>query len=432
MAVVTTNLDRLNKKIDPARYQERVEKIDAMIRNGTGEGADYLGWVDWPVNYDREEVARIKSCAEYVRANYDYLVVCGIGGSYLGARAAIEAINGQFNRKKPEIIWLGMNLDPCYVSQVLDFLKDKKFAVNVISKSGTTTETAIAFRLVKNLLEERDGKEAARKAIFATTDKEKGALLTLAKKEGYERFILPANIGGRFSVQTAVGLFPIAVAGIDPEEILRGSADARIDAMEKEIMKNEAYKYAIARHIIYMRERKTSEFLITYGPNVQQLAEWWKQLFGESEGKDGKSLLPCSATFTTDLHSMGQFIQDGSNVFFETVLHFTEHRHDVEIPKDVENLDGLNYLCGFKLSYVQEKAFEGTLAAHSIDGERSNIVLDVEKMSAHTIGYLFYFFEIACAMSAYLNGVNPFNQPGVEVYKKNMFHLLGKPGYENK
>lgn len=430
MAVVTTKLDRLNKAIDLASYQKKVEEIDFMIRNGTGEGADFLGWVNWPVDYDKEEVARIKKCAEYVRANYDILIVCGIGGSYLGARAAIEAINGQFGHTKPEIIWLGQNLDPNYVSQVMDYVKDKKFAVNVISKSGTTTETAVAFRLVKKLLEERDGKEAARKAIFATTDKENGALLKLSIKEGYERFILPANIGGRFSVQTAVGLFPIAVAGIDPEEILRGSADARLDAMEKDLSKNEAYKYAVARHVIYTRDHKAAEFLISYGPNVQQLAEWWKQLYGESEGKGGKSLLPCSATFTTDLHSMGQYIQDGSDVFFETVLHFLGNQLDVDIPEDEENLDGLNYLCGHKLSYVQEKAYEGTLKAHSEDGYRSNIVLDVEKMSAHTMGYLFYFFEIACGMSAYLNGVNPFNQPGVEIYKKNMFKLLGKPGYE--
>lgn len=429
MAVVVTNLDHLVKRIDPARYQDRVEKIDKMIREGTGAGSDFLGWVDHPVNYDKEELALIKEKAQYVRDNYEALVVCGIGGSYLGARAAIEAINGVFNHDKVEMIWLGMNLDPCYLSQVLDYLKTKKFAVNVISKSGTTTETAIAFRLVKDLLEKRDGKEAARKAIFATTDKEKGALLTLAKKEGYTTFVLPSNIGGRFSVQTAVGLFPIACAGIDPQEILEGSAEARLDAMEKDIMKNEAYKYAVARHIIYAREHKNVEFFITYGPNVRQLSEWWKQLYGESEGKDGKSLLPSSATFTTDLHSLGQYIQDGSSVFFETVLHFVNHRHDVTIGHDDDNLDGLNYLEGKTVSYVQEKAYEGTLAAHSIDGHRSNIVLDVEKMSAHNLGYLFYFFEIACAMSAYLNGVNPFDQPGVEVYKKNMFHLLGKPGF---
>ncbi|MCQ2772237.1 MAG: glucose-6-phosphate isomerase [Bacilli bacterium] len=429
MAIIKTDLTHLVNEIDLASYQEKVNVIDKMIREGTGEGADFLGWVDWPANYDKAELESIKENAKYVRENYECLVVCGIGGSYLGARAAIEAVNGEFNKNDLEIIWLGMTLDSHYLSQVMDYLATKKFAVNVISKSGTTTETAVAFRLLKDLLEKRDGKEAARKAIFATTDANKGALLELSKKEGYVRFVLPGNIGGRFSVQTAVGLFPIACAGIDPQAVLEGSAEARKDAMEKDLLKNEAYKYAVARHHMYASEKKAVEFFISYGPNIRNLAEWWKQLYGESEGKDQKSLVPASATFTTDLHSLGQFIQDGSPVFFETVFHIVNHRHDVYIGHDEENLDGLNYLEGKSVTWVQEKAYEGTLKAHYEDGNRSNIVLDIESMNAHNLGYIFYFFEIACAMSAYLNGVNPFNQPGVEVYKRNMFHLLGKPGF---
>lgn len=427
--IIETKTDHLVNKVDFAKYQARVNEINEMINNRTGEGNDFLGWLDWPINYDGEELAKIKKDAEYIRANYDILVVCGIGGSYLGARAAIEAIKGTFRSNTPEIIYLGQSLDPTYIQESIEYLQDKKFAVNVISKSGTTTETSVSFRLLRELLEKRDGVEAARKAIFATTDKAKGALYTLSKQEGYEMFVIPDDIGGRYSVQTAVGLLPIAVAGIDPEEILKGSAQARLDTMDPSLEKNEAYKYAVIRHALYEEYKKSAEFFITYVPSFVQLGEWWKQLFGESEGKDGKGLLPDSATFTTDLHSLGQFIQQGSHCFFETTLHLTHHRHWIKVPHDEENLDNLNFLEGMGLGSIQDKAFEGTLEAHTKDGHNDNVVIELERMNPFNLGYLFYWFEKACAMSAYLNGVNPFNQPGVEIYKRNMFHLLGKPGY---
>jgi glucose-6-phosphate isomerase len=430
--VIETKVDHLVDKVDFASYQEKVNKIHEMILNKTGAGNDFLGWVDWPINYDRKELEAIIKEADYVRKNYDVLVVCGIGGSYLGARAAIEAINGVLPNQKLQIIWMGQTFDPTYLSQHLDYLKDKKFAVNVISKSGTTTETSVSFRLLRELLEKRDGVAAARKAIIATTDKSKGALLELCKKEGYVRFVLPDDIGGRYSVQTAVGLFPIACAGIDPREILAGSADCRADCADPSLETNQAYRYAVIRREMYAHYHKAVEMFITYVPGCVQIGEWWKQLMGESEGKDKKGLLPDSATFTTDLHSLGQFIQDGSPVFFETTLHLTHHRHDVKVPHDEENLDGLNYLEGRSLGNIQDRAFEGTLAAHTEVGKNNNVVLELEKMDAYHLGYLFYFFERACAMSAYLNEVNPFNQPGVEIYKKNMFELLGKPGYEKK
>jgi glucose-6-phosphate isomerase len=427
--VIETKTDYLVDKVDFAAYQDKVNEIDKMIVNKTGEGNDFLGWVDWPVNYDHEELERIIKEADYVRKNYDVLVVCGIGGSYLGARAAVEAINGVLPNQKMQLIWLGQTFDPTYIAQHLDYLKDKKFAVNVISKSGTTTETSVAFRLLRELLEKRDGVEAARKAIIATTDKARGALFTLAKNEGYVRFVIPDDIGGRYSVQTAVGLFPIACAGIDPREILAGSADARKDFSNPSLKTNEAYKYAVIRREMYAHYHKAVEMFVTYVPGFVQIGEWWKQLYGESEGKDKKGLMPDSATFTTDLHSLGQFVQDGSPVFFETTLHLSHHRHDVKVPHDNENLDGLNYLEGRSLGNIQDRAFEGTLAAHTEVGKNNNVVLELERMDAYHLGYLFYFFERACAMSAYLNDVNPFNQPGVEVYKKNMFHLLGKPGF---
>lgn len=427
--IIECNDENLVNKVNYGDYKEKVAEIDTMIKNGTGAGSDFLGWVDYPLNYDKEELALIKESAKYVRENYDVLVVAGIGGSYLGARAAIEAINGLHGNKKPEIIFMGQTLDPTYIAEVMNYLKDKKFAINVISKSGTTTETSVSFRLLKEMLEKHFGVEMARKSIFATTDKENGALLTLAKNEGYVRFVLPSNIGGRYSVQTAVGLFPIAVAGIDPEEILKGSAAARIDCSNPDIEKNECYKYAVIRHAMYMTYHKSVEFFVSYVPSFVQIGEWWKQLFGESEGKDGKGLLPASATFTTDLHSMGQFIQEGTKVFFETTLHLKKHRNSVILPRDNENLDGLNYLAGKDLGWIQDKAYEGTIRAHTDTGHNDNVILDMEEMNAFSLGYFFYFMERACAMSAYLNGVNPFNQPGVEVYKHNMFHLLGKPGF---
>ena len=428
--IIETLSDHLVDHVDFAAYQEQVNLIHRMIVDKTGAGNDFLGWVDWPIAYDKAELEAIKKEAAFVRAHYDVLVVCGIGGSYLGARAAIEALKGTFPNQKPEILWLGQTFDPTYLQRALAYLKDKKFAVNVISKSGTTTETSVSFRLLRELLEKRDGVEKARQAIIATTDAHKGALLTLAKKEGYVRFVLPDDIGGRYSVQSAVGLFPIACAGIDPEAILLGSAKAREETADPDLKKNACYRYAVIRRAMYATYHKAAEIFVTYVPNFVQIGEWWKQLYGESEGKDKKGLLPDSVTFTTDLHSMGQFIQDGSPVFFETTLHLQKHEADVQVPHDEENLDGLNYLEGRSLSEIQEKAFEGTLAAHTEEGKNNNVVLTLEKMDAFHLGYLFYFFERACAMSAYLNGVNPFNQPGVEIYKKNMFHLLGKPGYE--
>ena len=334
MKYVSTDLSHLNHAVDLKAYEEKVKEIDAQIKNKTGKGNDFLGWVDQPIAYDKEEMKRLKEAATYVRDNYDILVVCGIGGSYLGARAGIEAINGVHSTKKPEIIFAGQTLNPDYIAALLEYLKDKKFAINVISKSGTTTETAVAFRLLKELLEKNIGLEMARKSIFATTDAHKGALKTLSEKEGYVTFILPSDIGGRYSVQTAVGLFPLACAGIDPEEVLRGSAKAREDTSIPELMDNEAYKYAVARHVLYKEYGLSTEMLITYSPFLVQFGEWWKQLFGESEGKEDKGIYPTSATFTTDLHSLGQFVQQGTKSFFETVLHQKAYLKDVEIPYD--------------------------------------------------------------------------------------------------
>ena len=425
--MVKVNDEHILNKIDYNSYQERVNQIKKMIDEKTGPGSDFLGWLNYPDTYDKVEFEQIKKSAEYVRQNFDILVVCGIGGSYLGARAAIEALNG-LTRGKPEIIFLGQTFSSDYIYDTLNYLKDKKFAINVISKSGTTTETAISFRLLKDLLEKQIGKEAARKAIFATTDKEKGALKTLATKEGYQTFVLPSNIGGRYSVFTAVGLFPMAVANIDIDSLLKGAHKAMIELRNPNINENNAYKYAIIRDYFF-NHNKQVEMFVTYEPRLTQLSEWFKQLFGESEGKEGKGLLPDSATFSTDLHSLGQFIQEGSKVLFETILYIENPNHQVVVPFDKENLDGLNYLQNKDMKFVNEKAFLGTLKAHTEVGKVPNVVLNVEKLDAYNLGYLFYFFMKTCAMSAYLLDVNPFNQPGVEVYKKNMFHLLGKEGY---
>ena len=409
-------------------YQKDVERINKMINEKTGAGSDYLGWADWPVNYDREELARIIKDAKYVRDNFDILVVCGIGGSYLGARAALEALNGLKSDDKMEIIFMGQTFSPNYVAQVMKYLKGKNFAINVISKSGTTTETSISFRLLKELLESQVGKEKARKAIFATTDKEKGALKTLANKEGYETFVLPGNIGGRFSVLTAVGLFPLACANINIKEMLEGAKEARQLYDNDDIKKNICYQYALTRDYMY-NHGKTSEMYVTYEPSMSSLSEWLKQLFGESEGKEKKALLPTSVTFSTDLHSLGQYIQDGSPVLFETIINVVKPNKDIVIPHDDEDLDGLNYLEGKGLAFVNQKAFEGTLEAHVKEGQVPCGVIYIDEMNERNLGHLFYFFMRACAMSAYLLGINPFNQPGVEIYKRNMFHLLGKKGY---
>ena len=421
---------RLNKLISEnvlKSYQDQVSKINKMIMDKSGAGNDFLGWVDWPVNYDREELERIKKDAQYVRDNFDILVVCGIGGSYLGARCALEALNGLKSDDKLEIIFMGQTFSPNYVAQVMDYLKGKKFAINVISKSGTTTETSISFRLLKELLEKQVGKEKAQKAIYATTDKEKGALKTLCNNEGYVTYVLPGDIGGRYSVFTAVGTFPLACAGVDVDKLLIGAKVARDDASKLPLKDNQCYQYAVMRDYMY-RHNKPVEMYVTYEPQMSQISEWLKQLFGESEGKEHKGLFPSSATFSTDLHSLGQFIQDGTPLLFETIINVTKPKQDVIIPHDDGDLDGLNYLEGKDLAFVNQKAFEGTLQAHEDGGVPCNVIY-LNKLDAYNLGYLFYFFMRACAMSAYMLEINPFNQPGVEVYKKNMFHLLGKKGY---
>ena len=409
-------------------YQKDVERINKMIDERTGPGNDFLGWVDWPVNYDKEELQRIKKDAQYVRDHFDILVVCGIGGSYLGARAALEALNGLKSDDKLEIIFMGQTFSPNYVAQVLKYLEGKNFAINVISKSGTTTETSISFRLLKELLEKQIGKEASKKAIYATTDKARGALKTLCNQEGYATYVLPDDIGGRYSVLTAVGLFPLAAAGIDVEAMLVGAQEARKVYDSVDLKNNLCYRYAVSRDYM-LRHGKPVEMYVTYEPQMSQISEWLKQLFGESEGKEKKGLFPASATFSTDLHSLGQFVQDGTPLLFETILNVLEPHDDIKIPHDDEDLDGLNYLEGKDLAFVNQKAFEGTLKAHVEDGHVPCNVIYIDKLDAKTLGHLFYFFMRACAMSAYLLDINPFNQPGVEIYKKNMFHLLGKKGY---
>ena len=421
---------RLNKLINEeilSSYEKKVAQINEMIMNKSGAGNDFLGWVDWPVNYDKEELARIKKDAQYVRDHFDILVVCGIGGSYLGARSALEALNGLKSDDKLEIIFMGQTFSPNYVAQVMNYLKGKNFAINVISKSGTTTETSISFRLLKELLESQVGKEKARKAIYATTDKEKGALKTLCNNEGYATYVLPGDIGGRYSVFTAVGTFPLACAGIDVEKLIEGARDARAEIEKLPLKDNKCYQYAVMRDYMY-RHDKPVEMYVTYEPQMSQISEWLKQLFGESEGKEHKGLYPGSATFSTDLHSLGQYVQDGTPLLFETIINILEPKQDISIPHDNDDLDGLNYLEGKNLAFVNQKAFEGTLKAHEDGGVPCNVIT-LNKLDEYNLGYLFYFFMRACAMSAYMLDINPFNQPGVEVYKKNMFHLLGKKGY---
>lgn len=414
------------EKIPFDSYKESVKVINEMIDDKSGKGNDFLGWTTWPRDYDKEEVERIIKASERIQKDYDTLVVCGIGGSYLGARAAIEALTGLYPSRKLEIIYMGQTLSSTYVSQLLKYLENKKFAVNVISKSGTTTETSVAFRLLKKLLIKKYGKDY-NKAIFATTDKSRGALKQEANEEHYETFVIPDDIGGRYSVITAVGLLPIACAGCDIKTLLKGADDARIDFDNDDLNNNLAYQYAVARNYFY-NHNKQVEMFVTYEPSNTQIGEWLKQLYGESEGKEKKGLLPDSVTFSTDLHSLGQFIQDGSPILFETIVRANESKEDILMESEDNNLDGLNYLAGKKLSYVNEQAFKGTLKAHVEDGKVPNIVITIDKMDEYNLGYLFYFFMRACAMSAYLMDINPFNQPGVEIYKHNMFVLLGKPG----
>ncbi|EHT8059458.1 glucose-6-phosphate isomerase [Staphylococcus pseudintermedius] len=414
------------------QQQDAVKAIHRTIHEGTGAGSDFLGWVDLPVNYDKEEFSRIKEAAKQVQSHSDVLVVIGIGGSYLGARSAIEMLTPAFKKDSeyPEIIFAGNHLSSSYLQSLIDYLADKDYSVNVISKSGTTTEPAVAFRIFKKLLEEKYGKEEAVKRIFATTDQVKGALKQLATNEGYETFVVPDDVGGRFSVLTAVGLLPIAVAGIDIDAMMGGAAKAREELSSDDLSSNIAYQYASIRNILY-NKGYTTEMLINYEPSLQYFNEWWKQLFGESEGKDLKGIYPSSANFTTDLHSLGQYVQEGRRFLIETVLKVENPEHDITIEEDADDLDGLNYLAGKTVDEVNTKAFEGTLLAHT-DGGVPNMVVKLPRLDAETYGYVVYFFELAVAMSGYQLGVNPFNQPGVEAYKQNMFALLGKPGFEDK
>lgn len=414
------------------QQQDAVKAIHRTIHEGTGAGSDFLGWVDLPVNYDKEEFSRIKEAAKQVQSHSDVLVVIGIGGSYLGARSAIEMLTPAFKKDSeyPEIIFAGNHLSSSYLQSLIDYLADKDYSVNVISKSGTTTEPAVAFRIFKKLLEEKYGKEEAVKRIFATTDQAKGALKQLATNEGYETFVVPDDVGGRFSVLTAVGLLPIVVAGIDIDAMMGGAAKAREELSSDDLSSNIAYQYASIRNILY-NKGYTTEMLINYEPSLQYFNEWWKQLFGESEGKDLKGIYPSSANFTTDLHSLGQYVQEGRRFLIETVLKVENPEHDITIEEDADDLDGLNYLAGKTVDEVNTKAFEGTLLAHT-DGGVPNMVVKLPRLDAETYGYVVYFFELAVAMSGYQLGVNPFNQPGVEAYKQNMFALLGKPGFEDK
>ncbi|PAE25490.1 glucose-6-phosphate isomerase [Bacillus sp. 7894-2] len=417
--------------------QDAVKVAHHSLHEQTGAGSDYLGWIDLPSNYDKEEFSRIQKAAEKIKNDSDVLIVIGIGGSYLGARAAIEMLQHSFynalpkeKRGTPQVLFAGNNISSSYMKDLMDLLDGKDWSINVISKSGTTTEPALAFRIFRKMLEEKYGVEEARKRIYATTDKARGALKTLATEEGYESFIIPDDVGGRYSVLTAVGLLPIAVSGASIEDMMNGAAQAREDFSKSELQENAAYQYAAVRNVLY-NKGKTIEMLINYEPGLQYFAEWWKQLFGESEGKDQKGIFPSSANFSTDLHSLGQYVQEGRRDLFETVIKVEESRHELTIEEAENDLDGLNYLAGETVDFVNNKAFEGTMLAHT-DGGVPNLIVSIPKMDAYTFGYLVYFFEKACAMSGYLLGVNPFDQPGVEAYKVNMFALLGKPGFEEK
>lgn len=414
-----------------------VQSAHDSLHQQTGAGNDFLGWLDLPESYDQEEFSRIQQAAAKIKSDSDVLLVIGIGGSYLGARAAIEMLNHSFynllpneERKTPQVFFVGNNISSTYVKELITVLRGKDFSINVISKSGTTTEPAIAFRILRKLLEEKYGKEEAGQRIYATTDKEKGALKTLAGEEGYETFVIPDDVGGRYSVLTAVGLLPIAATGLNIEDMMKGAAAAREDLNNGNLTENPAYQYAAVRNILYSKG-KTVELMVNYEPSLHYFSEWWKQLFGESEGKDNKGIFPASADFSTDLHSLGQYVQEGRRQLFETVLNVEKPRQEIEIEEDDGNLDNLNYLAGKTMNFVNKKASEGTLLAHT-DGHVPNLIVNIKELNEYHFGYLAYFFEKACAVSGYLLGVNPFDQPGVEAYKKNMFALLGKPGFEEE
>lgn len=414
---------KLNKNIN--EYQEKVSQLHEELMTKTCKGNDYVGWVNWPFEYNKEEFELILKESKKVKENADVLLVCGIGGSYLGARAVIEMVNGLYHNNKPEIIFIGNTFSSTYIAQVLEYIKGKSVYCNVISKSGTTTETALAFRLIKQYIEKEYGKEEAKKRIYATTDANKGTLKNITDKEGYVTFSIPDDIGGRFSVITAVGLFPIAVAGINIQDLMAGVQAAFNDLSNSDLSSNTAYQYAVARRIL-QEQGKDAEMFVSYELQMTMVAEWWKQLFGESEGKDGLGILPTSANFSTDLHSLGQFVQDGKKVLFETVVVVDKATLDLEFPQDELDIDGMNYLAGKSLSWVNEMARLGTLEAHVQTGNVPNILIHIPDMSAKSFGYLAYFFFRACAISVALLDANPFDQPGVEVYKKNMFRLLGK------
>jgi len=406
-------------------YQSEVNKVHESILNGTCLGNDFIGWYNWPYDYDKEEFSRIKSVGKEIRENADVLLVCGIGGSYLGARSAIEMMKGLYSDDKVEIIYTGQSLNPTYLNNVINHIKGKSVYLNVISKSGTTTETAVAFRILEQYMYETYGQKEAVKRIIATTDKARGTLKNLATVKGYRTFVIPDNIGGRFSVFTAVGLLPIAASGIDVDELMKGCQKAKDDFASADLHTNIAYQYAVIRRML-QKQGKVSEMLVTYDPSMTMISEWWKQLYGESEGKEGKGLLPTSCTFSTDLHSMGQFIQEGNKILFETILNVEKCEKDIIFPTDKENLDNMNYLQGKSIDWVNKMAMQGTIAAHVETGNVPNVVLSLEDNSAYSYGYMIFFFFVACAMTVLLLDVNPFNQPGVEVYKKNMFKLLGK------
>ena len=434
---VTLNDKHLQEFISNEEYQAIAPQIAAsheILHNKTGLGNTFLGWLDLPVDYDKEEFERIKKAADKIKADTDVFVVIGIGGSYLGARAAIEFLKSpNYNalpKETPDIYFTGNSISSTALAELLKICEGKRVSINMISKSGTTTEPAIAFRVFRELLEKQYGKDGARERIYCTTDRAKGTLKQLAAKEGYETFVVPDDVGGRFSVLTAVGLLPIAVAGADIDKLMEGAAQAREELCSTDLEKNPCYKYAAARNILY-RKGKCVEMLVSYEPAFTMMCEWWKQLFGESEGKDQKGIFPASVVFSTDLHSMGQYIQDGSRIMFETVVQIDKPKYELTIGTDPENVDGLNFLAGKTVDFVNKKAFEGTVLAHT-DGKVPNIVLNVPEVSEKELGDLIFFFEKACAISGYTMCLNPFNQPGVESYEKNMFALLGKPGYEDQ
>ena len=429
-------VDQFVNEHELTNIQSQVTLADKELREGTGPGNDFLGWIDLPENYDKEEYARIKESAEKIRSNSEALIVIGIGGSYLGARAAIDFLSHSFvdqlddaDRDAPKIYYAGNNISSTYLADLIEVVKDKDFSINVISKSGTTTEPAIAFRLFKDLLTEKYGEENLKDRIFITTDSEKGALKSFEDAEKYETFVIPDDVGGRFTVLTPVGLLPIAVAGGDIDELMRGAADARNAYSNPDIKENSAYAYAALRNILY-RKGKSVEMLVNYEPRLTYFNEWWRQLYGESEGKDQRGIYPTSGNFSTDLHSVGQYVQDGRRDLLETVINVQAPTKSINIPSQEDDLDGLGYIQGKDVDFVNQKAFQGTLLAH-VDGGVPTMVLNIPDMSAYTLGHLFYFFEIAVGVSGYMNAVNPFDQPGVEDYKTHMFALLGKPGFED-